>query len=633
MSAHLSEGPRLKRRRLSESSEAISEASSSSHAGSSDASDSDTGIDSGRTKRSVHPYHTKFALISLPPDCNVRPLDSEAISEASSSSHAGSSDASDSDTGIDSGRTKRSVHPELSDSEDDAPKLQFKFDTAPNRVTKTNRTQLARQPPAPKDVTFGSLGVKPSLVTSLEAMSIRRPTPVSDRMSAAGTIGNAKTGSGKTMAFAIPILQKLSEDPYGIYALELAFQISEHGDRRWNGHDGTSARAGKETHVVVATPGRLVDHMDSNGSEWSLSRLKFLVLDEADRLLTDTFAEDLAKILSKTPKDRQTCLFTATHGHRQSRALPMPPSARETDAVCIQTDSVETVGTLKQHYLLVPSHVREPYLFYALCNPPESIAHMRVAAPEPQEPSHKSKKPPPTIIFVSKPKTAAYLAKLLQTLGIRATALHSRLKQRERLNSLNLFRSRVVPVLISTDVGARGLDIADVALVVNWDFPGAPEEYTHRVGRTARAGRNGMAISFVTERDEERYTRSKRGLVSTEEKVLEGLNAVSTAKRIANMTAEVHEAISPYNNRGTNEADNTRRTSNRHQALTNTLTSSLALVQARMHARKVAHAGSFSHRIIRETDKGVLGKKVVQSVRNVNVQDIKAEGFTYGDTR
>lgn len=146
---------------------------------------------------------------------------------------------------------------------------------------------------------------------------------------------------------------------------------------------------------------------------------------------------------------------------------------------------------------------------------------MRVAPPEPQKPARKGKganksfkppktdeaaiqQPPPTIIFVSRPRTAAYITKLLQTLGIRATALHSRLKQRERLNSLNLFRSRVVPVLVSTDVGARGLDIADVALVVNWDFPGAPEEYTHRVGRTARAGRSGMAISFVTERDEEK---------------------------------------------------------------------------------------------------------------------------------
>lgn len=115
--------------------------------------------------------------------------------------------------------------------------------------------------------------------------------------------------------------------------------------------------------------------------------------------------------------------------------------------------------------------------------------------------------PPPTVIFCAHPRTAAYLTALLKTLRVRATALHSRLTQRERLSSLGLFRASVVPVLVSTDVGARGLDFADVAMVVNWDMPGAPEEYTHRVGRTARAGRGGVAVSFVTERDEERVVK------------------------------------------------------------------------------------------------------------------------------
>ena len=170
--------------------------------------------------------------------------------------------------------------------------------------------------------------------------------------------------------------------------------------------------------------------------------------------------------------------------------------------------------------MLVPSHVRECYLFYLLCNPPESTLRLRKAPPEPvkhKNPKSKSKnkkpkvdpddepeQPPPTIIFCAKPRTAAYLTILLKTLFIRSTALHSRLTQRERLSSLSLFRASVVPVLISTDVGARGLDIEDVAMVINWDLPGEPEEYTHRVGRTARAGKGGIAISFVTERDEER---------------------------------------------------------------------------------------------------------------------------------
>jgi ATP-dependent RNA helicase DDX49/DBP8 len=148
----------------------------------------------------------------------------------------------------------------------------------------------------------------------------------------------------------------------------------------------------------------------------------------------------------------------------------------------------ETVDTLTQNYILVPSHVREPYLYHLRCNPPESTIPLRRAPPEPANNSRKSsvkskssqtkpapdddepQQPPPTIIFCTKPHTAAYLTTLLKTLSIRSTALHSRLTQRERLSSLSLFRSSVVPVLISTDVGARGLDIEDVAMVIDWDI-------------------------------------------------------------------------------------------------------------------------------------------------------------------
>lgn len=131
----------------------------------------------------------------------------------------------------------------------------------------------------------------------------------------------------------------------------------------------------------------------------------------------------------------------------------------------------------------------------------KSVSSATVGADEPIQ------QPPPTIIFVARARTAAYLSHLLQTLGIRCTPLHSRLTQRERLNSLGLFRACVVPVLVCTDVAARGLDINDVAMVVNWDLPQEPEEYTHRVGRTARAGKGGIAVSFVTERDEEKVVK------------------------------------------------------------------------------------------------------------------------------
>ncbi|KIJ57049.1 hypothetical protein M422DRAFT_149670 [Sphaerobolus stellatus SS14] len=450
--------------------------------------------------------------------------------------------------------------------------------------TKTSQT-------APNEYTdFASFGIAKPLVTAMNMMSIRKPTPVQiacvpPLLAGVDCIGNAKTGSGKTVAFALPILQKLAQDPYGIFALiltptrELAFQI---GDQFAvigaplnvrtaivvGGMDmmAQAIELGNRPHIVIATPGRIVDHLRSSNGEWDFSRIKFLILDEADRLLTETFSNDLAYLFERLPKDRQTGLFTATLTPAIEALAAAPPRpGKQTPFIHRMESKVETVETLKQNYLLVPSHIREPYLYYLLCHPPESIIHFRRAPPEPTKrgkkpkPSHsKSKKknpdaeeapqqPPPTIIFCRRAYNAAYLTHLLQELGIRATSLHSRLTQRERLNSLGLFRSYVIPVLVCTDVAARGLDIEDVAMVINWDLPDEPEEYTHRVGRTARKGKGGVAVSFVTERDEERVAKIE-GRINTkmtemtlpEEKVLEKLNAVSTAKRLANM--ELHDS-------------------------------------------------------------------------------------------
>ncbi|KAG2146772.1 P-loop containing nucleoside triphosphate hydrolase protein [Suillus clintonianus] len=456
---------------------------------------------------------------------------------------------------------------------------------------KDKHSSSALVPPAGS---FTDMGVVPPLEAALARISIRAPTEIQAAcipplLAGRDCIGNAKTGSGKTIAFAIPILQKLSEDPYGIFALvltptrELAFQISEQfavlgsaiGVRTSvivGGMDmmTQALELSGHPHVVVATPGRIVDHLRSSNGEWDLSRVKFLVLDEADRLLTSTFSPELKYLFETLPSDRQTCLFTATLTQAIESLVEAPPRPGKVKPFVHRTlSTVETVATLKQHYVLVPSHVREPYLYHLLCNPPESVASLRRAPPEPiklgkprgnsryRGKTRESRKPdpdediplqpPPTIIFCTKPRTVAYLTYLLQTLSIRSTALHSRLTQRERLTSLSLFRSSFIPVLVSTDVGARGLDIEDVAMVINWDLPNEPEEYTHRVGRTARAGKGGVAISFVTEKDEERVSKIEgrigiqlEAMTMPENKVLEKLNAVSTAKRVANM--ELHDS-------------------------------------------------------------------------------------------
>ncbi|KZT72511.1 DEAD-domain-containing protein [Daedalea quercina L-15889] len=460
----------------------------------------------------------------------------------------------------------------------------------------SNPTQHEVPKPArTRPTSFESLGISSALLNALVKMSIKAPTEIQAAcipplLAGEDCIGNAKTGSGKTIAFALPILQKLAVDPYGIFALvltptrELAFQISEQFAVLGSalslrtavvvgGMDmmAQAIELSHRPHVVVATPGRIVDLLKSCSGEWDLSRIKFLVLDEADRLLTPTFAPELSYLFETLPKERQTCLFTATLTPAVETLANSPPRpGKQKPFIHRMTETVETVETLQQHYILVPSQVREPYLFHLLCNPPESTIHLRRAPPEPAKPSkshkagtqskakakkHKTtstdpeeiEQPPPTIIFCRRPRTAAYLTSLLQTLHIRATALHSRLTQRERLNSLSLFRASVVPVLVSTDVGARGLDIEDVALVVNWDMPDEPEEYTHRVGRTARKGKGGVAVSFVTERDEERVVRVEERIRTKlaemtlpEDKVLEKLNAVSTAKRLANM--ELHDS-------------------------------------------------------------------------------------------
>ncbi|KAJ8698282.1 putative RNA helicase [Pleurotus ostreatus] len=449
---------------------------------------------------------------------------------------------------------------------------------APKREAPAQRAQAS-----PHVESFAALGISKPLQNALKSVSIKVPTEIQSAcipplLAGRDCVGNAKTGSGKTIAFAIPILQKLSVDPYGIYALvltptrELAFQISEQFAVLGGLMNVRTAvivggmdmmtqaiELGNRPHIVVATPGRIVDHLKSSNEEWNLSRVKFLVLDEADRLLTSTFAPELSFLFNVLPKERQTCLFTATMtASIEDISLAPPRQGKQRPFVHRMTESVETVSTLRQHYILVPSHVREPYLFYLLCNPPESTIHLRQAPPEPikkgkrrdtkktNDDSDDIRQPPPTIIFVRRPRTAAYLTLLLKSLNIRATALHSRITQRERLTSLSLFRSFVVPVLVSTDVGARGLDIEDVALVINWDMPEEPTEYTHRVGRTARAGRGGVAISFVTEKDEEnvlkvedRIKTKLEEMTLPEDKVLEKLNAVSTAKRLANM--ELHD--------------------------------------------------------------------------------------------
>ncbi|KAG9284182.1 hypothetical protein G9A89_022956 [Geosiphon pyriformis] len=393
---------------------------------------------------------------------------------------------------------------------------------------------------------FKQLGLNSWLIDALKGISIKFPTEIQTAcippiLAGRDCIGGAKTGSGKTAAFALPILQKLAEDPYGVFALvltptrELAFQIAEQFRVLGKGISlkectivggldmmTQAIELSRRPHVVIATPGRLVDHLKSSSNAVNLRKIRFLVLDEADRLLSSTFAENLAVIFDHIPKQRQTLLFTATMTENiiALQSAQKDPS-HQPFLYEIKSD-MRTVSTLAQYYVFIPSHIREPYLMNLLRS---------------DQLSGKS-----TIIFCGRCRTAEMLRIMLFELNIRCTSLHSTMSQQERLNSLGKFRAEVVKVLIATDVGSRGLDIPTVQVVVNFDIPRDPTDYIHRVGRTARAGRGGIALSIVTERDvelieniETRINKKMEEWPVKENKVLESLNEIATAKRVATM--------------------------------------------------------------------------------------------------
>ena len=391
----------------------------------------------------------------------------------------------------------------------------------------------------PPDVSdFASLGVSSWLLHTLPSLSIRTPTPIQRAtipaiLSGQDCVGGSQTGSGKTLAFALPILQRWSEDPSSVFALvltptrELALQIHEQiralgikrGLRCCLVTGGADARAQaieleRKPHVVVATPGRLADHVLNAGEETmtGLRRCKFVVLDEADRLLKPgkgTMLDDLETCLSILPKpdSRQTLLFTAivTPEVRALKDMPRGSGRKEAfvcevassfqnarnDAVSADDpDSSETPALsvqlpigLKQTYQLVNLHHKEKYLHVLLLTP------LNIEKT--------------TIIFTNRTSTARLIEYLLRLLDHRVTSLHSKLQHNERISNLARFRASAARILVATDVASRGLDILNVDLVINYDLPRDPDDYVHRVGRTARAGRKGTCVSLVGVRDVE----------------------------------------------------------------------------------------------------------------------------------
>ncbi|KAL8952091.1 MAG: hypothetical protein Q9222_001959 [Ikaeria aurantiellina] len=364
-------------------------------------------------------------------------------------------------------------------------------------------------------ISFASLGVAPWLTAPLADMSIKRPTGIQKGcipkiLEGRDVIGGSKTGSGKTVAFTVPILQKWAKESMGIFAViltptrELALQIYEQVKAISTSLSlkailvvgGTEMRPqaialSQRPDIVIATPGRLADHIKTSGLDTTsgLRRTRIVILDEADRLLASgagSMLPDVETCLSALPpsSERQTCLFTATVTPEVMALKDLPrPKDRPPIFVCeVGASDIAVPSTLQQTYLQVPLTYREAYLHILL------LTNRNVAKKA-------------VMVFCNRTATANLLERLLRSLEHRVTSLHSLLPQSERTSNLARFRASAARILVATDVASRGLDIPEVDLVINYDVPRNPDDYIHRVGRTARAGKKGDAVTLVGQRD------------------------------------------------------------------------------------------------------------------------------------
>ena len=360
--------------------------------------------------------------------------------------------------------------------------------------------------------TFDELYLHPELVQTVTRMGYEAPTPIQAEvipvmLNRQDVIGQAQTGTGKTAAFSLPIIQNLSTEKRFVQCLvvtptrELAIQTAD-AMTAYGRHLGIQAlpvyggqsyshqisRLKKGVAMVVGTPGRLLDLIHRKVMD--LSRVSTVVLDEADEMLSMGFIEDIETILKSTPEGRQTALFSATLPKEIRRvAADYMKTPRSISTGCSRL----TVSGTEQRYYMV----REKDKVAALCRLFEKEDATR------------------TLIFTRTRVSTGELVNALSTRGYAAEALNGDLSQDSREQVMGRFRNHQIRIMVATDVAARGLDIDDISHVVNFDLPQDPEVYVHRIGRTGRAGKTGVAISLVTPNERwrinrfEKYTKQK----------------------------------------------------------------------------------------------------------------------------
>jgi len=351
-------------------------------------------------------------------------------------------------------------------------------------------------------MSFGPLGLDAKILQAVQEAGYTEPTPIQTAaippiIAGHDLIGIAQTGTGKTAAFTLPILTKLAALPPGSRrgtkvlviapTRELVVQIEENV-KAYAKHlpltvatvfggvgEQPQIRALRSgTDVVIACPGRLIDLMGQRCADFS--QLKFLVLDEADRMLDMGFLPSIRRIVQQLPKQRQTLMFSATLSKEIESLTHEFQRAPKVVQIGRRANPAETVTQLVYE---VPKHLKTALLLHLLKDPQMDMV----------------------LIFSRMKHAADRLARQLEQKGVRTATLHSNRSQNQRLKALKDFKSGAVSVLVATDIAARGIDVDGISHVVNYDFPMHVEDYIHRIGRTGRANAIGDAISFVTPED------------------------------------------------------------------------------------------------------------------------------------
>ena len=354
---------------------------------------------------------------------------------------------------------------------------------------------------------FDELDLEDEILDGLEDMNFYEMTPVQEHtipviLEGRDLIGCAQTGTGKTAAYTLPLLNRLllEGNPDNVVksliivpTRELAQQIDQQFQGFsyyapisttvvYGGGDGKGWDLQKNgmlngADVVIATPGRMIAHLQNSGVD--LSHVEYLILDEADRMLDMGFSDDIMKIISYMPRERQTIMFSAT----------LPPKIRELAKTILRNPAEVNIAISKPNEAIDQSAY--------VCYESQKLGIIRELFAEPSE----SK----TIIFSSSKLKVKELAHTLKRMKLDVAAMHSDLDQSQREEVMLNFKNNKVKILVATDIVARGIDIEDIGLVINYDVPHDPEDYIHRIGRTARAAATGSAITFVNEEEQGKF--------------------------------------------------------------------------------------------------------------------------------